>query len=327
MTNGKIIWAVDILGDRANLQQKSRDMALRLSKKLHTKIVPTFVLGPIPYIFHPNIEDKQTKAYLIEMKRHLESVVKELGGENLDRCAVLVAQDATLKGQTETLIEFAKSEGAAVIVVSTQARKALPRLFLGSFAETLLLRSPVPLVLVRPNSKTQLPKDIVFPTDFSQKAFQSLRKASELAKAIGATVQIFHNSETIVPVLGESSLYFSHMDKIIDQSKKQHLLDAAKKGEALVASLKELGVKSRFSLGKGETYTVEAILKFSKKFPQRILAISSISQPGLGEVLGGIARRVVREAECVVWVVHPGDTTETKKKYSPVKNYEQGLKI
>ncbi|UTH75519.1 universal stress protein [Chromobacterium sp. IIBBL 290-4] len=49
----------------------------------------------------------------------------------------------------DLLIGYAQSQQADLIVLGTHGRKGLAHLFLGSFAEDILRRSPIPLLVVR----------------------------------------------------------------------------------------------------------------------------------------------------------------------------------
>ncbi len=54
----------------------------------------------------------------------------------------------------ETLLEHARAIGCDLIVLTTHGRGALSRLWLGSVADVIVRRSPVPVMLVRPHQPT-----------------------------------------------------------------------------------------------------------------------------------------------------------------------------
>jgi len=60
----------------------------------------------------------------------------------------------------ELILQEAKSADAELIVMGTHGRRGLPRLLLGSDAECVLRRSPVPVLLVRGPASAQEPVDV-----------------------------------------------------------------------------------------------------------------------------------------------------------------------
>jgi len=78
-------------------------------------------------------------------------------GKELLRKAQEKAQSAGMKARSElaegdcvdTIVELAKSSGADLIVMGSHGRGGLERLLLGSVAEGVLRKSPVPVMIVR----------------------------------------------------------------------------------------------------------------------------------------------------------------------------------
>jgi K+-sensing histidine kinase KdpD len=50
------------------------------------------------------------------------------------------------------IVDFVREEDIDLIVMSTHARKGVPRLFLGSIAERVIREAPCPVITVRPRA-------------------------------------------------------------------------------------------------------------------------------------------------------------------------------
>ena len=311
-----LIWAVDLFGEDAKLQKKSAAFLNHLSRTLKTKVIPTYVLSPIPFLFRAIPEPTDGLKYRAEttdLRERLESWAKSFGVESIDKCEVLLSDDASVRSEVEVLIKFAEAENAQMIVLSTQARKGMGRFFLGSFAETLVLRSPVPLMLVQPTTKLapQI-KDILFPTDFSEKSKRSLVQVEVLALAMGARIQLFHHLEYMTPSFTDMSLPKSRVEKLLKEMWGGTKREKASAGKAWADELKQHGIACKFTLSDNPLFAVDDILAFSLKLKSGMIAISSQSNPGFAELIGGIARRVVRQAQIPVWVVHPAEMAKAQ---------------
>jgi nucleotide-binding universal stress UspA family protein len=112
-----------------------------------------------------------------------------------------------------TLVDLAVRGNYSLILMGSHGRSGLPRLLLGSVAEEVLRRSPLPLLIVPPRTtameKPKL-KRIVVPLDGSHRSAAILPHVAILAKATGArllftTVVEPHAREEIpVEVLAKS---------------------------------------------------------------------------------------------------------------------------
>src|SRR5579863_6049559 len=90
-----------------------------------------------------------------------------------------------------TLVDMAVRGGFHLIVMCSRGKTGLKRLFLGSVAEDVLRRSPIPVLVVHPLApgagKLRF-KRIVVPLDGSNRSGSILPHVAPLAKATGARV-------------------------------------------------------------------------------------------------------------------------------------------
>lgn len=111
-----------------------------------------------------------------------------------------VAHDTTIAHALDLWPAFEKSiaeHGIDLVVVGTHGRTGAERLLLGSSAEQIFRRSPVPVMTVGPNVKPGAVKEgvldrILFPTDFSPASVPALPFAIALAKENDARLLLLH---------------------------------------------------------------------------------------------------------------------------------------
>jgi nucleotide-binding universal stress UspA family protein len=198
------------------------------------------------------------------------------------------------------------------VVTSTHSHKGLKHFVLGSFAETLLLYSDVPLLFINPNLKgASRPKHILFPTDFSEASKEAFQEVLKLAKSINGNVSLFHKIDfTLPPIIALNTRAYPLYKKAFVAeigSKKNTATDWAK-----IAAAK--GIRTKIIIdSKREGSLAEVILAQSKRNPG-IIAMAAKSGPVMSALLGSTIRKVVRESSIPVWVLHPKDGANSQKQ-------------
>lgn len=233
------------------------------------------------------------------MKRKLSRV--KLRG--LQAPKVLTFDGPSPRKAVDALLKYAKSRQADLIVVGTHSRKGLPRLFLGSFAETLLLRSKIPVLITHPEGKTSgLIQNIVFPTDLSAGSRRLFRRALKLAKACRARLTIVHGIPHPIEPLIQSGVSllgggWDPSSQLVTEAEEQ----ARRALKSLVREASKAGVKTSCVLQPAPLPVRDVILAASRK--SDVIAMGAQSGSVAAALIGSITRQVVREARCPVWVI------------------------
>ena len=103
-----------------------------------------FTSGPEPSSAeHGKVVEEQR----IEAQKAIDTVV-----EYCERHDVPVVEALTYGTPSDEIIEFAEDEGMDAIVMGTHGRSGAQRLIIGSVAEKVVRRSPVPVLTVRPST-------------------------------------------------------------------------------------------------------------------------------------------------------------------------------
>ena len=144
-----------------------------------------------------------------------------------------------------------------------------------------------------------LPKNILVPTDFSEYSDKALQTALDIAKQYKSKIYLLH----VVGTVNQHGPYYGLDPRILDQVENA---SASASKQMLTAQLakfpdsKSIEIISDIRIG---TYYQE-ILKDQEEKKIDLIVIASHGKTGvLSHLLGSVAERVVRSAQCPVLLV------------------------
>jgi nucleotide-binding universal stress UspA family protein len=138
---------------------------------------------------------------------------------------------------------------------------------------------------------------MLHPTDFSECAEKARAHATELARALGAEVILFHVSvET--PLYAEGLMGMKEVREIYDAQRKW----AGETLEARAAEMRNAGVTARWEMAVGAPW--EEIVRAAEKEGVDLIVMGTHGRRGLDRLLlGSVANKVIRTANCPVLTV------------------------
>jgi universal stress protein A len=143
-------------------------------------------------------------------------------------------------------------------------------------------------------------KKILCPVDFSPGSEHAVTKASELASALGAELELMHAYQLPVLALPDSSITVSPTYVAELTTRAQQALDKH------VENLKEKGVTASTRLTEGNP--AEAIVERAKEIGATMIVMGTHGRSGFRRfLLGSTAERVVRTSTVPVLTVHLGE--------------------
>ena len=161
----KVIWAYDPFEGTAEARAAVVSTLALLREKLKVAIQPLYVLSPASFNLQMSLSQPHVKQYVPSAEKVMESSLKEIHLDGLAGPEVIVQRAESLRDAVKTFLTYAKSKRADLIVTATHANQGLSRLLLGSFTETLILHSKLPVLVVNPTAKARPIQKILFPTD------------------------------------------------------------------------------------------------------------------------------------------------------------------
>lgn len=298
----KVIWSVDPFGSHKALQFNVAHGLAKLAREAGSIIEPVCVLGPDQLKVPTKAFKGHTKQYQLEGERILQKWVGELKIKNLSAPTLLVQNAFSTRATVDTLLDYARKSGASAIGVGTRTKKTLERFFVGSFAETLILRSAIPIFLQPAQVKVPTKfSHILFASDFSDESFRVFNRLLVVAKTLKAKVTVYYKVEFVMP----PAVYGFDPIPVYDEYQTEDLKERRELSKKFTDAGKSSGVTVKVVIDEKPGFVSEAILSAARKQKANLIAMASQSGPIGATLLGSVCRQVVRAAKLPMWIIHP----------------------
>ena len=281
----QLIWAVDPYCE-ANSQAPVIQLLKTLRRKTNCKIEPVYVVSPsAPSLIR---EFNDLPFFLSKAEKDLGAMLKRRKVTGFSKPKILVEKSSFLRKSVRTFLEYAEKQNADAIVVASRASKGAARFFLGSFAETLVLKSRIPVIVVNPKApKIMDIKSILFPADFTKASWESFNKVVDLARLFKSKITVYH-------------FYQGDPSDISAEKLKAKI-------ETRISYAKKHGVKCDGVVQAGVHNVGDCIVKIAKARNKSLIAMAGHTGEFASTIVGSTARRVIRRAHCPVWLLHTPD--------------------
>jgi nucleotide-binding universal stress UspA family protein len=292
--------------DGSTFGEHALPVALSLARRSGASLHVVLVHTALVYVESGLIYDDRVDRHLREHEQdYLESVVKRL------KAASPVPVTWALRDGlvADAICEQVTASSADLIVMSTHGRGPLSRFWLGSVADNLVRRAPVPVLLMRPRETAPDPtrepvfRHVFIPLDGSPLAEQVLEPAVALGQLLGADFTLLRIVKPVLfaghdpTLLGDPALGEPATERL--QAEARAYLE----GVAERLRAQSLHVQTRVIVN---TQPAVAILEQSLEPPDGIIALASHGRSGLTRaLLGSVADKVVRGATMPVFVCRP----------------------
>lgn len=207
--------------------------------------------------------------------------------EPLRRKGVFVDTQVAVGTPAARIAERAGREGYDLVALASRRRRGLKRIVLGSVAEEVLRRAPVPVLVTAPRSEEAPapapPRSIVVPLDGSSRSAAVLPAVADLARAAGAKISFV----TVVSPTGREEL---------PVETAAHTLFSRQK------ALQEGGLNVEIAVLFGDP--VDEILRFAGARNADLLAVATHGRSGLARWrYGSVTEALLRKSEVPLLVV------------------------
>ena len=189
----------------------------------------------------------------------------------------------------------ARKSRARMIIMGSEGRTGLQRLFSGSVAEATLRATRRPLLIVKKSKLTKpAAKKILVPVDFSKVSDLALKRAKEIAKTeneILVLVNVVTDPDVMVPFY----LRERHHESLI-KAETQRIKQLAQRMRIAPSRYLSVVVRSQDA--------ASAIVKEAKKHRVAMIVMGSHGRTGLPHwVVGSVAEKTLRHAASPVLVI------------------------
>lgn len=296
----KIIWAVDP-------HAVSIDLQLQTARAIEPLCIPgKVIIEPVSVVTHSSKRKIGNEA-----RERFQNILDKTQLPNLQAPCFLAAKGFSARVAVQSLIEHARDWRADLIALSTHGRHGMSRWFMGSFAETLILSTEIPVLVSNPKSRHfEHYENILFPTDFSPVSKTVFLRVLDIAAQYELKILLFHKVDSSFPPVLFGSVPLPLQVRTLQQTTKE----IQKEGARWVSLAAAEGVRAKLHLAKSSKLrTAEAVVHASRHMHAPLIAMASQSGTIGNVLLGSVTRQVIRHSECPALVIHPVLTARQRK--------------
>ncbi len=197
------------------------------------------------------------------------------------------------------IVEYAKAGDFDLTVLGTHGRRGPRRLLLGSVTEEVVrtIGGPVLTVGKRADQQPRPFKRVLVPFDFSDDSSRALSIGIEIAKRHGGEVELVH---VVTPPVAPAAVAGIPTPGFSSADLSKDLATVLEDRAAEAAKTAGMTITSKVLEGHTEMVLVD----YAKEQDVDLIVMGSHGLTGVWRfLLGSVTEKVVRTAECPVWVV------------------------
>jgi nucleotide-binding universal stress UspA family protein len=259
---------------------------------------PVELLRVVPDVDLGGSEDEAIAAFLEasqhEAEHYLEGIRVLLESEGVRVSGVTVRVGPV----APTILDVAMAADAGLILLATHGRSGPERWFIGSVADRVLRNAQTPVLALRPGDEAPAePVEIdrlLVPLDGSDEASAALPYAEYLAARLNATVTLVQTVNLMALGMQGRTPPPQLLDTLQDNA-EQYLQQAAHELQQ-----RGVAVDTKFSF----LHPADEVASLIREHPHSLVVMTSRGRSGIARtLLGSVADRIIRTAECPVLVV------------------------
>jgi nucleotide-binding universal stress UspA family protein len=186
----KLAWAFNPFDENPRLQRKA--LALLGSVRRGGSLETVYVASPAEIGLAAAFDVPEAERFGEYPKRLVEVAMRRLGVRGA-KVTVLTQRELSLSASARVLADYLARRRPDLTLVASHARKGVPRLFLGSFAESFVHVSKTNLLVFNERSRIARPaKALLFAHDLSTECDRGLRSAMKYARGWRCQLHVIH---------------------------------------------------------------------------------------------------------------------------------------
>ncbi len=316
MSIKRIVWALDAFQEDDALLRNSVRVIRSFQKSAPALVEPVYILTPAQLNLAVDLTAPWLQQYRPAAEAALRARIAKFRIPDALPPHVIVMNFSSTLQSVQALSAYAASSEADLILASSHGRTGLSRVFLGSFSETLLIQSKVPVFAVGPGIRKVRPfNHILFPTEFGPNSKTIFRYVVRLAKSVGAKLTLFHAVPHPVEPVFQTGVYllggaWIPTREFVSKETERRRAHA----EAWRRWAEEQGVKTDVIVDIISENIADAIILLADEKKAGFIAMEAQTGPIASVLIGSITRQVVRHAHCPVWVLRAAMLEEKRLK-------------
>lgn len=307
----KVIWSLDPFETPSSLLRQTGSAIRALAARVELDLQAVYVLSPSQLNVSLEFSGPWMEQFRPVAEAALDAVLKRLRLDDIGTAQVVIQPLASTSHAVDALIDYVRRRGVDFVFATTHGRKGVKRMLMGSFVETLLLRTPVPVVTVGPRFKkgertNESPDHILYPTDLTGQAMDVFRSVVAFARETRCTLTLFHAIPHPVEPILQSGAYLLGGSWVPVRAYFTNESDRMKrKAEAWARWARNQKVQTDLIVESRLGAITDGILEAAERKRASWIVMEAESGPVSAALLGSITRQVIRQASMPVIVMHP----------------------
>ncbi len=284
----KILWAVDPDSLQSDINPIVSSYLKEFAKHKGCEICPVSILNLGDILFAVEYGAADLSSFKKKAQLDMKKILKKTDFDHL-KGTLLTHHGTTMGDAAKTLLDHAKKIKADVIVIGAKNLKGIDKFLMGSFAETIMFTSKIPLLMVKPDSPKAVNfKSVFYCAEFAGSYKKIFKRLLDICRADSTKLTLFHYFG-----YGRKSKMPTNMKNLLS-SVEENLHSMAKMGE-------RTGVEVKISITHEEKDSItDAILEAAKKEKAQLIAIKGATDRLRTFFIGSTARKVLRKSRLPV---------------------------
>lgn len=292
----KIFWAFDPFDENKSVREKGLELLKRIGKPSDEVVavhmfMPPEIVSPlvpgVPVFYGGAFDSKNIRAQVKEKMGRLKS-----RGIHVE---VLESSTYSLTKSVRAFAKYVENKRGDLILVATHGRTGMPRMVLGSFAESLIHFAKTDIIVFQPQTKTPLksPARLLYAHDFSRWGEIGFQRAIEYAKRWGAALDVIHIPQPMYAVR------FAGQDPQVEVYRKRVKAKMRRTEKQIEAA----GIAGTASFETQWAPLVDMILKSARKRKADMVCVTAQSSRFAALLGGSVTRALVRQPRLPILIL------------------------
>ena len=292
----RLVWAFNPFDANRKLQQRAVALVKALAGP-RDRVEAVYVASPQEISLATAFDVPFASRFSGYPKQLVAKGLRRLGLKRV-RATVLTEDNLSLTAAARALALHAKRSRTDIILVASHARTGVSRLFLGSYAETLVHLSETDLLVFHDTTRVwkRTPRSLLYAHDLSRDGARGFEKALAHARRWKAALHVIHIPD---PAYG---IRFDDQEAWVASYRKQ----VQKKIDAIESRLKATGLEGSVVIDAQWAPIAELVLAQAKRTRADLVLVCAKSGRLAGAMGGSVTRQILRASVAPVLVIKAG---------------------